>query len=245
MCESVPTSVSGIGGPFAVDLGVEDDAGQVFQVDLVHDAGIRRDDTEIIESVLSPAQERITFPVALKFDGVILRQCGRRSVFVDLHRVIDDEFRRRQRVDLFGVTTELDDGIAHRRQIDDGRDAREILHDDAAGRERNLMAGRSLRVPIGEGRDVVGRDILGAGMAQQVFEQNLQRERQPRDVPVRDGLQAVYLVVGPADGQDGFRVNCLRHGVSPFIWLVGPVCAALEAIPAETRRGIIADARCR
>ena len=42
-------------------------ARQVFQIDLMHDAGVRRHDLEIAERFLAPAQEDVAFAVALKF----------------------------------------------------------------------------------------------------------------------------------------------------------------------------------
>src|SRR5664280_2281596 len=39
-------------------------AGQVLEVDLVHDAGVWRHDLEVVEGLLSPAQELVALPVA-------------------------------------------------------------------------------------------------------------------------------------------------------------------------------------
>ena len=97
----------------------------------MHDAGVGRHDAEIVERGLTPAQERVTFLVALEFDLVveIERICG--AIVVDLHGVVDDQLGRRQRVDLVGGAAEFDDGIAHGGEVDDGRHAREVLQDDA------------------------------------------------------------------------------------------------------------------
>ena len=40
---------------------------QVFEIDLVHDAGHRRDNAEVVESLLSPFQELVAFAVAMEF----------------------------------------------------------------------------------------------------------------------------------------------------------------------------------
>ena len=45
----------------------EDHARQIFEIDLVNDAGVGRDDGQIAESCLAPAQERIAFFIALEF----------------------------------------------------------------------------------------------------------------------------------------------------------------------------------
>ena len=61
---------AGVGvGERAVALGArEDHAGQVLDVDLVDDAGARRDDLELVERGLAPAQELVALAVALVLD---------------------------------------------------------------------------------------------------------------------------------------------------------------------------------
>ena len=46
----------------------EDHAGEVLDVDLVHDAGARRHDPEVVERRLPPAQELVALAVALVLD---------------------------------------------------------------------------------------------------------------------------------------------------------------------------------
>ena len=46
-----------VGPVLTVFFDVEHDAPKVFEINLVHDAGIRRHDTEILERTLTPAQE--------------------------------------------------------------------------------------------------------------------------------------------------------------------------------------------
>ena len=66
VCESVPTSVSGKASALAVLFLGHDHLGQVFQVDLVDDAGGRRHDPEIVEGLLPPVQELVALAVALE-----------------------------------------------------------------------------------------------------------------------------------------------------------------------------------
>ncbi len=54
----------GIGQLASVDLLLEDDAREVLQIDLVHDAGVGRNDAEVLERVLTPAQERVALAVS-------------------------------------------------------------------------------------------------------------------------------------------------------------------------------------
>ena len=57
----------GIGGALAVRFVHEDDARQIFEIHLVDDAGIGRNDGQIAECGLSPAQEGVALFVAEEF----------------------------------------------------------------------------------------------------------------------------------------------------------------------------------
>ena len=74
VCESVPTTVSGNDHRLAVRSALHDDRGEVLEVHLVHDAGVGRDDAEVAERLLAPAQERVALAVALVLDR---RRSGR------------------------------------------------------------------------------------------------------------------------------------------------------------------------
>ena len=56
----------------------EDDRGEIFEIDLVHDAGVGRHDAEILEGVLAPAQEGVALLVALKFEQRVDAEGSRR-----------------------------------------------------------------------------------------------------------------------------------------------------------------------
>ena len=53
------------------DLG-HDDLGKIFDIDLVDDARSRRYHAEVLECLLTPTQELVTFAVALVFDVHVL-----------------------------------------------------------------------------------------------------------------------------------------------------------------------------
>ena len=77
-----------------------DHAREELEVDLVADARVRRHRLEVRERALAPAEERVALAVALELErGVPLDREPRREV-VDLHRVVDHELDRDQRVDL-------------------------------------------------------------------------------------------------------------------------------------------------
>ena len=121
----------GVGLQLAVDLAGEDGAGQVLDVDLVHDAGAGRDDLEVVEGALAPAQELVALAVALVLDlDVALEGLGRAEDVGD-DGVVDDHLGRRQRVDLGRVAAEVGHRLAHGGEVDDAGHAGEVLHDHA------------------------------------------------------------------------------------------------------------------
>ena len=181
VCESVPTSVSGYASMLPSDLLAEDDAREVLEVDLVDDAGVGRDDAEVVERVLAPAEERVALPVARELElGVQLGGVALDEV-IDLHRVIDDELDRLQRVDLAAGRRRA--GRCRRASPRDRRrgHAGEVLQQHARRHERDLLLRLGRDVPAGERLDVVRVDERAVLAAQQVLEQDLQRVRQPRD----------------------------------------------------------------
>ena len=71
---------------------LENHAAEELEVDLVHDARVRRNHLEIAERRLTPAQERVALAIALELDLGVLRESIGSAVVINLHRVIDDEF---------------------------------------------------------------------------------------------------------------------------------------------------------
>ena len=167
----------------------EHDAREVLEVHLVADARVRRDHLEVVERALPPAQERVALVVALELELGVVLEGELLGEVVDLDRVVDDQLRRRERVDLRRVTAQLVDRVAHRREVHDRRDAGEVLHQDARGREGDLLGRLVGGDPLRDRLDVVARDVLAVLRAQEVLEQDLQRVRKPRDVMV--GLERV------------------------------------------------------
>ena len=148
------------------------------------DAGIGRDDAEVIEGLLTPAQERIAFLVPgelqrrIQISGIPL------GIVVDLDGVVDHELDRLEGVDLGRVATQPDNTVTHGRKVHNRRDACEILEQHASWREGDLLlhpAGTS-QCP---GPDVLGIDKAAVLPPQQVLEQDLQRIRQPRELETR------------------------------------------------------------
>ncbi len=79
---------------------------EIFQIDLMADAGAGGHDGEVRERLLAPLQEFVAFLVLLVFFRDVLAEGFVVAEEVHDHRVIDDQIDRDQRIDLFGIATE-------------------------------------------------------------------------------------------------------------------------------------------
>ena len=174
----------------AVARVLEHDAGEVLEVDLVDDAGVGRDDAEVGEGVLPPAQEDIALAVPRELEIRVELEGVRPAVGIDLDGVVDDELDGLQRVDARRIAAEANHRVAHRRKVHDARHAGEVLEQDSRGRECDLLAHAGGRVPVCERRDVGGAHERPVLVPQQVLEEDLQRERQLRHARVTSALQS-------------------------------------------------------
>src|SRR6185437_10735058 len=101
---------------------------------------------------------------------------------IDLDRVVDHQVDVDQRVDRGGVAADLGHRVAHRGEVDDGRNAGEVLHQDAGGLEGDLDARLGGGVPGGDRLDVGLRHRHPVLEPQHVLQQHLDRVRQAGDV---------------------------------------------------------------
>jgi Pyridine nucleotide-disulphide oxidoreductase len=194
---------------------------QVRLSERVHGARDRHSgwhDLEVVERGLPPPQELVSLlvPLVLQLDVALERI--RRAEYVRHYRVIDHEFRRRQWVDLGWITTEINHCLAHRGQIYDRRDTREVLHDYPRRRELDFRFRFRVRVPGSERSDVVGGCVIPVLGAQQVLEQDLQAVRQPL-MPL-DCTQPIELVRGVADLQGAGTAEAVRMMLARHRWLL-------------------------
>ena len=161
------------------------------------DPGPGRHHAQVAEGGLRPAQELVALAVALVFAADVEGERGGRPELVDLDGVVDDEVGRHERVDLARVATEVGHRVAHDREVDDGGDAGEVLEHDPGRHERDVRLGRDTRSPGAQPLDVLASDDATAGVAQDVLEQDLDRDRGRVEVdPVGERVQPV--VVGQA-----------------------------------------------
>ena len=161
---------------------------QIFEIDLVTDAGAGRHDAEVVERFLRPFEEFVPLPVLPIFllDVLLDRAVGAEER--DRHRVIADEIDRNERIDLLGVAAKHLHGVAHGGEIDDRRHPGEVLHQDAGRAKGDLAFGGLGLEPLRNRLDVLLGDRAAILVPQQILQQHLHGERQPRDT-----LEAILL----------------------------------------------------
>ena len=95
--------------------------------------------------------------------------------------------------------------VAHRGQIDHGRNAGEILHQYARRAVGDFGIAFAGLEPCADGLDIVDRDRAPVFKAQQIFEQNLKAEGQAGQIAERffGRLEAEIIVGFAADGKRG------------------------------------------
>ena len=186
----------GVEQGFAIVLLAENDPREALQVDLVDDTGIGRHDLELAKRLLPPMQEGIALAVALEFEFIVPGQGIRSGVMIDLDRVVHDQFGRRQRVDGLGIAAQRLHRVAHRRQVHDRRNAREVLQDHAGRPELQFL----LSV---QGREQVRAGDLSFRIAQEILQQDLAAVGELRDFARVERRQSVVCKAASADLKPG------------------------------------------
>ena len=157
-----------VGIPHAVFF--QHTACEVLEVDLVDDADSGRHDAEAVECLHPPFQKLIALLVALELDvHVELQRIGTIGV-VDLHGVVDDEVDRHERLDDLWVGAGAAGRGTHGREVDEQRDAGEILQQHAGHHERDLVRPLGTRLPVGQRADIVLGDLPAVNVAEHRFE---------------------------------------------------------------------------
>jgi len=127
--------------------------------------------------------------------------------------VIDHELRGQKWVHPPGVAAHRRHGVAHRRQVHDRGHAREVLHQDARGHERDLVVRGLPRIPAGEGLDLFGAHGAPILAAQQILEQDAQRVGQTgnRKAALLERREAEDLPAPPARGELPLAAEAVRR----------------------------------
>ncbi len=190
-----------------------DDTREELEIHLMDDSRARRHDLEVVECTLTPAEERVALAVPLELELRVAEDRASGRELVDLYRVVDDELDGQQRVDLLRIAAEVVDRVAHRGEVDDRRDAGEVLQEHAARRERDLLRGLRARDPAGDCLDVGGGDVRAVLHAQHVLEEHAQRVRKPEDVVARlQRVEAEDLATRAADVEGRARAERCSDG---------------------------------
>ncbi len=180
---SVPTRRIGDGDVPGVILSDENALRKKLEIHLVDDADVGWHGAKIVKRLLTPAEEFVALAVAAEFQVHVQLQGIARAEAVDLHGVVDHQVDWDQWIDLPRIAPEPLHRAAHRRQIDNGRDAGEILQHDARRHERDLGFRGSRRVPGSQTANILlGHDIPVA-CPQHGFQQISDRVGQGGDVP--------------------------------------------------------------
>ena len=186
----------------------------MLEVDLVADAGSRRHDLEIVERAAAPLEEFVALAVAGIFElDVAVERLGSAEL-VDHHAVVDDEVDRDQRIDLLRVAAELLHRVAHCGEVDDRRNAGEVLHQHARRAVLDLAGDAPLLLPVDHALKVLAGDGHAVLEAQEVLQQHLHREGQAADVAellCRLG-QRIIKVASLSDGQVRAGVEAILAG---------------------------------
>src|SRR6185312_9462249 len=159
---------------FAIALVREDDRREVFEINLMNDSGIGRNDAEVLESRLAPTQKTVALAITLEFEKRVRAERVLRAKLIDLHRMIDDQIDGDQRICKLRVGVQIAQGVAHRSEIDHAGNTGKILQKHAGWHEADF-ARRRLHIPFRDILDVGLFNVLAVLVPQQIFEQNANR----------------------------------------------------------------------
>ena len=165
-----------IGEPPPSHLLDPDHAGQELQVDLVQDAGTRREDAHVAKRFAAPAQKFVALAVLCHLERHVVGQRARAAMRIHHDRMIDDEIDGDHRIDLAWITAQRLHRIAHCCHVPQQGDARGFRHHHARRTKTDFAVGRVLPVigqPAGKRSQVVRRRLAGRMLAQQVLQYHL------------------------------------------------------------------------
>ncbi len=93
--------------------------------------------------------------------------------------MVDDEIYRLQGIDLIGVASHFDHRVTHDGEIHNARNASEVLQKHTSRHEGNFLVRGGFCVPADERFDILSSHDSPILVAQQILEENLQRNREP------------------------------------------------------------------
>src|SRR5260370_28743706 len=128
----------------------------------MHDADSRRNELESLESLLTPLKKLVTLAIALELHVQIEFERARRTKEIDLHRVIDNQIDRHERLDDFRAASEPLHGAANRREVDNQRNPAEVLQNHTRSDECALLVPGRFRVPFCKRFNIFPPDLFSA-----------------------------------------------------------------------------------
>ena len=123
---------------------------------------------EVLERVLRPTQKGIALPISLELTFHVLPVRLGSAEKIDLHRMIDDQVGWHHWIDPVGITAQRFEPIPHGGQIDDRRNAGEVLKNDARWHERDVRP-RVGGAPRGYGLHVIFLHVRSTRMPEGVL----------------------------------------------------------------------------
>src|SRR5258708_12713888 len=96
-----------MGGELASRVLHEYHAREIFEIDLVHDAGVGRNDGQVAKGGLSPSQEGVTCLGALEFEKSVHVEGLCAAEFVHLHGGIVPQFAGLESIDQLSIPSQL------------------------------------------------------------------------------------------------------------------------------------------
>ena len=113
----------------------------------MNDSGVRRHHLEIIKRLLAPFEKLVAFLVALELHVAIDHNRGFAAIGIHLHRVIDHELDRLQRINFFRIAAKVRHRVSHGGQIHHAGNPGEILQKNSRRGKRDFGGRRRLWIP--------------------------------------------------------------------------------------------------
>ncbi|MNZ74857.1 hypothetical protein D3C78_933190 [compost metagenome] len=149
-----------IGYPLFILELTPDRLAKIFQIDLMTNAGTRRHHAKAAKSLLAPFQKDIALVVTFHLQTDVFFKSVIITKMIDRHRVVDNEIDRRKWVNFGGVSPQPFYGFAHGGQINDSRNAGEVLHQYPGRAVGDFTIGMSSFQPARQRLNVIGGNRL-------------------------------------------------------------------------------------
>ena len=155
---------------------------QIFQIDLVHDAGGGRHNFKVFEGFLPPVQKLVALAIAHEFHLGVARDRIGTAEDIHLHRMVNDQVDRRLGVDLLWIAAHARHRAAQRRQINQRGHTGEVLQDHARRTEWDLHCAVISRIPVRQILHGFRLKMSPVLISQGVLQQHFDAEWQPVDI---------------------------------------------------------------